>query len=73
MKEKKNEGKNVDTEKGLGKVVNSNGHAVYPLNGQFAVKREENQLSTAPKGSLTNRFWNARRHGDVRGWVGITL
>ena len=46
MKEKENEGKNV---KGLGKVVNSNGHAVYPLNGQFAVKRDENQLSTAPK------------------------
>ena len=30
-KKKENEGKNVDTEKGLGKVVNSNGHAVYPL------------------------------------------
>ena len=51
-KKKENEGKNVDTEKGLGKVVNSNSHAVYPLpplNGQFAVKRDENQLSTAPK------------------------
>ena len=31
MKKKENEGKNVDTEKGLGKIVNSNGHAVYPL------------------------------------------
>ena len=30
-KKEENEGKNVDTEKGLGKVVHSNSHAVYPL------------------------------------------